>query len=106
MDELLKEPLGGLALVAYAKNVELILSVSPDVTARLHGDSIRFRQVLMNLIGNAVKFTEHGEIVIGVSLESKMADSVLIRFSVRDTRIGIAVSQQPYRFDPFFQADS
>ncbi len=106
LDQLLRELAGGLALAAHAKKIELVLAVAPEIPAGLHGDSTRIRQILMNLTGNAVKFTEHGEVVIGVSLENQTEDSLLIRFSVRDTGIGIAASKFPFLFDPFFQADS
>lgn len=106
LDELLEGVTGGLALSAHAKNVELVVAVSPEVPARLCGDSLRLRQVLMNLAGNAVKFTDRGEIVLEAFVESQTADSVVVRFTVRDTGIGVERQQQPFLFDPFFQADS
>lgn len=106
LDELLEGVAGGLALSAHAKHVEFVVTVSPEIPARLRGDSLRLRQVLMNLAGNAVKFTERGEIVLAVSAESATADSLAVRFSVRDTGIGIDPRQQPFLFDPFYQADS
>jgi len=106
LDELLEGVTGGLALSAHAKNVELVVAVSPEVPAHLCGDSLRLRQVLMNLAGNAVKFTDRGEIVLEAFVESQTADSVVVRFSVRDTGIGIDPRQQPFLFDPFYQADS
>jgi len=105
-DELLKDLTGSLAFTAQTKNVELILAVAPDVPSRLCGDSLRLQQVIMNLAGNAVKFTDQGEVAITVLREKETADSVFIRFSVRDTGIGIAKEMQPFLFDAFFQADS
>ena len=106
LDELLEGVTGGLALSARAKNVELVAAVAPEVPASLRGDSLRLRQMLMNLAGNAVKFTERGEIVLTVSVERETGDSVVIRFTVRDTGIGVERSQQAFLFDPFYQADS
>lgn len=106
LDELLVGVTGGLALAAHAKNVELVVAVSPEVPAHLCGDSLRLRQVLMNMTGNAVKFTDRGEIVLTVFLERETGDSAVIRFTVRDTGIGIDRRQQPWLFDPFYQADS
>lgn len=106
LDELLEGVSGGLALSAHAKHVEFVVTVSPEIPARLRGDSLRLRQVLMNLAGNAVKFTERGEIVLSASVESATAGSLAVRFSVRDTGIGIDPRQQPFLFDPFYQADS
>lgn len=103
---MVEELAGGLAVAAHAKKIDLVLAVTPEIPAGLHGDSTRIRQVLMNLTGNAVKFTEQGEVVIEVSLENQTEDSLLIRFSVRDTGIGIEASKFPFLFDPFFQADS
>lgn len=106
LDELLEGVTGGLALSAYEKHVEFVVTVSPGIPARLRGDSLWLRQVLMNLAGNAVKFTERGEIVLAVAVESAVAGSLVLRFSVRDTGIGIDPRQQPFLFDPFYQADS
>jgi two-component system sensor histidine kinase/response regulator len=89
------------------KHVELIVHVLPDVPDRLIGDSLRLRQVLTNLIGNAFKFTEKGEVVLRVSLaDEATASGVALRFTVRDTGIGIPQDQQARLFQPFTQADS
>lgn len=89
-----------------SKKLELALFFHPDVPTQLCGDPHRLRQILTNLIGNAVKFTEWGEVVIRVSKESDGDDNnVLIRFDVKDTGIGIPVEAQSKLFTPFVQAD-
>ena len=70
------------------------------------GDSTRLRQILSNLVGNAIKFTERGEVAVHVGVDSKGADEVLLKFSVSDTGIGVSSEQQKAIFDPFSQADS
>jgi PAS domain S-box-containing protein len=106
LDELLGGLAGSLAFTAHAKNVELVLAVTPDVPSHLRGDRLRLQEVIMNLAGNAVKFTDHGEVAIEVAVERETADAVVVRFTVRDTGIGIEASQHPFLFDAFFQADS
>jgi len=93
------------AASAHRKGLEMVASISEQAPAALFGDSSRLRQVLSNLIGNAVKFTETGEIVVQVSCEPTDDDRVLLRLSVRDTGIGISTKEQPYLFLPFSQAD-
>jgi PAS domain S-box-containing protein len=93
------------------KHVELIVHVLGDVPDGLIGDSLRVRQVLTNLIGNAFKFTEKGEVALKVSLAPRPAgsadsDGVDLVFSVRDTGVGIPAEQQGRLFQPFTQADS
>ena len=87
------------------KDVELILSISSTIT-QLHGDSMRLEQVLSNLIGNALKFTKCGEIVVDAVLLEQNAKWVHIEFSVQDTGIGIDPSRLPDLFESFVQADS
>jgi two-component system, sensor histidine kinase and response regulator len=88
-----------------AKGIEFISFVDPGVPARLCGDSLRLRQVLINLVGNAFKFTEQGEVVVSVTAESETPSHVLVRFNVRDTGIGISRDGQQQLFQPFTQAD-
>ena len=90
---------------AQSKGLELISFVEPGVPTRLCGDPTRLRQVLVNLVGNAVKFTERGEVYIGVSAESETPSHVVVRFVVRDTGIGISRAAQRQIFRPFTQAD-
>ncbi len=95
-----------LAIRAHAKRLELIVSIAPDVPTALIGDPLRLRQVLINLIGNAIKFTEHGEVVVSVERESTAGEPLRLKFSVRDTGIGIAKDKLPGLFEVFAQADS
>ena len=90
---------------AYAKGVELAAFIDTSVPTNLRGDPGRVQQVLTNLVGNAVKFTDRGEVVVSVSTIEETADDVLIRLSVHDTGIGIAPEIQTRLFDAFTQAD-
>ncbi len=106
-----------LAMKTRAKQLELTYEVSPDVPARVVGDAGRLRQVLLNLLGNSVKFTERGQITLrvrrmgggsggpGEGSASSGAAPVRLEFSVTDTGIGIALEQQALIFDAFMQAD-
>ena len=95
-----------MAFQAAAKNLELIVNVHPDVPRHMLGDPQRIRQCLINLIGNAIKFTRSGEIVCEVSVRERSAAGVRLRFAVRDTGIGIAPGTLNSLFEPFVQADS
>jgi PAS domain S-box-containing protein len=94
-----------LATRAQVKGLELAYEIRPDVPTALLGDPSRLRQVITNLIGNAIKFTEHGEVVLRVSVETQTDDEATLRFSVSDTGIGIPQEQQEAIFKPFTQAD-
>lgn len=91
---------------AWAKGVELAFAVDPAVPPLLRGDPVRLEQVLLNLIGNAVKFTERGEIVLSIALLGATDGKVRLGFEVRDTGIGIAPEVQAGIFEVFSQADS
>jgi PAS domain S-box-containing protein len=93
---------GTIAAQAQAKGLDLNVDIDDDVPSWVRGDSLRLRQVLLNLAGNAVKFTDHGRVTIGVSAH----DEKHVRFSVADTGIGIAPSARATLLDPFSQADS
>ena len=95
-----------LAVRAHGKGLEFICSAAADVPSRLQGDPGRLRQVLTNLAGNAIKFTAAGEVAVLVTLEHENAQAAVIRFSVRDTGIGIADDQQEMIFQSFTQVDA
>jgi two-component system sensor histidine kinase/response regulator len=94
------------ASTAQDKGLELLFDVAPTLPQGLMGDPLRLRQVLQNLIGNALKFTAKGEVVVAVDTVSEELGQVVCRFSVRDTGIGIAPEQLPRLFQSFFQTDS
>ncbi len=94
-----------LAVSAHKKGLELVVDVRPDVPARVIGDPTRLRQVVINLIGNAIKFTEKGEVVLEVGVEQVTAGSVFLRFAIRDTGIGVPPDKQQAIFEAFSQAD-
>ncbi len=94
-----------LAAPAQAKGLELAAQVDPEVPSALRGDPGRVRQILVNLVGNAVKFTDRGEVVSHVSVAERDEESVTVRVSVRDTGIGITPEIQKKIFDSFTQAD-
>jgi PAS domain S-box-containing protein len=95
-----------LALRAHGKGLEFMCAAAPDVPARLRGDPGRLRQVLLNLVGNALKFTHEGEVAVRASLVSETEKDVMVRFSVKDTGIGIAADKQELLFERFTQADA
>jgi PAS domain S-box-containing protein len=95
-----------LALRAVEKGIELACHIKPSVPELVLGDAGRLRQVLLNIVGNAVKFTDHGEVVVRVGVERSEGGVATLRFEVSDTGIGIAASKQPQIFQAFTQADS
>ena len=95
-----------LAMSAASKNIELMCHIPAAVPDRLVGDPRRLRQVVINLVGNAVKFTAEGEVEVGIAVEEDLPDAVCLRLWVRDTGIGIAPEKQARIFDSFSQVDS
>ncbi|HEU5115722.1 MAG TPA: ATP-binding protein, partial [Isosphaeraceae bacterium] len=104
--ETLEDTLATLALRAHKKGLELADHIAPDVPDALEGDPHRLRQVVVNLLGNAIKFTDTGEVVLGVELQSCSETEVVLHFYVRDTGIGISAEQQKRLFKAFSQADT
>ena len=94
-----------LALRASDKGLEFVCAAAPDVPTHLFGDPNRLRQVLINLAGNAIKFTQRGEVSVLASLVSATDSTVVVRFSVRDTGLGIPPEKQAMLFEKFTQAD-
>ena len=101
----LDETLQALALRAHCKGLELACRIAPDVPDGLLGDSGRLRQVIVNLVGNAIKFTERGEVIAAVSAAELSDSAVTLRISIVDTGIGIAPEKLQTIFQPFEQAD-
>ena len=106
MRQLITDTLKTLGITAAEKGLTLAFAVSPEVPDRLWGDPLRIRQIVVNLVGNALKFTNRGDVVVRVSCEVMSADRVTIGFEVRDTGVGIDPSRRHLIFDPFAQADS
>jgi PAS domain S-box-containing protein len=104
--DLLEDFAGTLAVRAYEKGLEFICAANPDVPSYLRGDPGRLRQILTNLTGNAIKFTQAGEVVVGVAVVSEGDGEVVLRFSVQDTGIGIAKDKIHLLFEKFTQVDS
>jgi CheY-like chemotaxis protein len=91
---------------AQRKGLELVMDIDPVVPARVRGDPVRLRQVVLNLLGNAIKFTPGGEVVLRVGLERAMPGRTLLRFEITDTGIGIPEATRAALFQPFMQADA
>jgi two-component system, sensor histidine kinase and response regulator len=102
----LEEMMKVLAIRSHSKGLELHLRVHHRVPTLVAGDPARLRQILNNLVGNALSFTERGEIVVEVRKETESCNCAMFHFSVRDTGIGIPLEKQRLIFDEFFQADS
>ncbi len=102
----LGDTMKSLALRAAEKGLELAFRIAPDVPSRLHADLGRLRQVIVNLVGNAIKFTEHGEVVLEVRPLSRDNGRVQLEFEVRDTGIGIPAEKSAKIFEEFEQADA
>ena len=94
-----------LGASAREKAIELAFAVAPDVPEKLIGDQDRLRQILLNLTGNAIKFTDEGSVKVEVFLEADTGDHVSLRFEVSDTGIGLGDEAREKLFDKFTQAD-
>jgi PAS domain S-box-containing protein len=104
--ELIEKTLETLAVRSDEKGIALTARIDPDVPTALIGDQFRLRQVLINLIGNAVKFTQHGEVSVTVERDAASTRAGALLFAVRDTGIGVAPEKLEAIFSPFSQADS
>jgi signal transduction histidine kinase/CheY-like chemotaxis protein len=101
----LAEVLKPLALRAEQKELEVVAHVLPDVPSVAVGDPRRLRQVLVNLVGNAIKFTERGQVLVQVEVETRSADNAVLHYFVSDSGIGVPTNKQVAIFEPFKQAD-
>jgi two-component system, sensor histidine kinase and response regulator len=104
--EMVGDAMKSLAISAHRKGLELAYHLDPEVPPKLVGDSMRLRQVLLNLVGNAIKFTARGEVEVRVGVEGRDEAGVKLRVSVRDTGIGISPEAQSRLFQPLEQADT
>jgi signal transduction histidine kinase/CheY-like chemotaxis protein/HPt (histidine-containing phosphotransfer) domain-containing protein len=102
----LEEALRPLSVRADEKGVELLCDIAPEISETVRGDSARLRQVVLNLVGNAIKFTSAGAVVLRVGFEDKTSDIQNVHFTVSDTGIGIPAEKLETIFSPFTQADS
>ena len=101
----LEEIMRAMAFRAHEKGLELLCDVKPELPDFVVADATRIRQIITNLVGNAIKFTEHGEVALLAGLETRDRDLLRLHFSVRDTGIGIAPDKHKAIFEPFAQAD-
>ena len=106
LDEMIDSVCRSAAIKAHEKGLELICDYASDVPAAIKGDALRLRQILTNLVGNAIKFTAMGEVILSIKLVNEDEDYVELTFSVDDTGIGIPKEKQATIFDQFTQADS
>ena len=106
LGEIVGEAMKSMAVTAHRKGLELAFDIEPEVPPDLIGDPARLRQVLLNLTGNAIKFTERGEVTVQVRVAERDGEAVKLHVSVRDTGIGIAPEKQDRLFRAFEQADS
>ena len=105
LDDVLGEVATLIGLQAEEKGIELVLARKQPIPVPLFGDSLRLGQVLVNLAGNAVKFTNHGEVVVSTSIVGEQPDKITLRFEVSDTGVGMTEEESARIFDAFSQAD-
>jgi len=101
-----EETLKTMAIRADEKGLELVCDIAPDVPRRVNGDALRLRQIVLNLVGNAIKFTRQGEVGLHVRTETGSGSGCTLRVTVSDTGIGIPHERQKIVFDPFTQLDA
>ncbi len=106
LDDVLSTLSDIVGLKAEEKGIGLVFSIAPDTPCQLLGDSLRLSQILINLVNNAIKFTEHGEVTVAVMLEEQRGETVLLKYSITDTGIGMTPEQVSNLFQPFSQADT
>jgi two-component system, sensor histidine kinase and response regulator len=104
--ELVEDTAALFAERAHGKGLELLVDIAPRLPARLHGDPVRLRQILVNLLGNALKFTERGEVIVRLTLLDQREAATTLRIAVSDTGIGVAPEAREWIFAAFAQADS
>ena len=105
LSDAIGDALKPLAIRAHEKGLEIIVDIAPDVPAGVVGDPVRLKQILTNLIGNAIKFTEHGHVIVAVREEATARTAPGLHFGVTDTGIGIPAEKQATVFEAFNQAD-
>ena len=103
--ESLGEAVRALSFRAHQKGLELVYEVQPDLPEALLGDPGRLRQIIVNLVGNSIKFTDHGEILVSVERGAEDGQKVDLHFAIKDTGVGIPADKQQKIFEPFSQAD-
>jgi len=103
--ESLGETMKALSFRAHQKGLELVYEVQPDVPEALLGDPSRIRQILVNLVGNSIKFTERGEVLVSVERGAETGQTVDLHFAIKDTGVGIPADKQQKIFEAFSQAD-
>jgi two-component system, sensor histidine kinase and response regulator len=106
LEDLIYETISPLAIQAHRNKLDVVCDIPPRLETDIVGDPGRLRQILINLVGNAIKFTEKGEIVISVEEETSDRETILLHFTISDTGIGIPEDKQKIIFDVFAQADS
>jgi PAS domain S-box-containing protein len=106
LDHVLEDLSSVVSQKAHDKNLEFLIAPPNNLPPNLVGDPLRLGQILINLVNNAVKFTERGEVLVTVALEEQLADRVKVRFSVRDSGIGMTPEQSAKLFQAFTQADT
>jgi two-component system sensor histidine kinase/response regulator len=105
LQEIIYDTVSNLSLHAHKKKLELACDIPPQISYQVLGDPVRLRQVLINLVDNAIKFTEKGEVIVSVKEEANTEEEVVIHFMVTDTGIGIQEEKQKLIFNAFAQAD-